>query len=115
MKSGPDLYRQNRLLTDDWRTLEAEVFRRVAFSLRQGHEAGGVELAKAVAEARILWTAVRDLVSDDSNQLPPDLRQAIASLARTLLVEMDKSLPDVDVGFLISATINVAEGLEGKS
>jgi hypothetical protein len=43
------------------------------------------------------------------------LRLAIASLAGTLLVEIDKPLPDVDVGFLISATTNVAEGLEGKS
>lgn len=114
MKSGLDLYRQNRLLTDNWRNLESEVFRRVAFGLRQHSAAGGVLLAQAVAEARILWMAVYDLVSDDSNRLPLELRQNLAGLARTLLAEMDKPLPAVDIEILVSSTVSVAEGLEAK-
>ena len=114
MKPGLELYRQNRLLSDNWRTLEADVFRRVAFGLRQHQQAGGVLLAQAVAEARSLWMAVHDLVSDESNRLPPELRQNLARLARTLLVEMDKPLQAVDIETLASATTSVAEGLEGK-
>lgn len=115
MKTGAELYRQNRLLTDDWRALEAEVFRRVAFVLRQNRETGGVGLAKAIADARVLWMTVHDLVSDDGNHLPTELRQSIARLARTLLAEMDKPMALVDVEILALTTIRVAEGLESKS
>jgi len=114
LKPSLDLYRQNRLLTDNWRALEAEVFRRVVFGLRQAMEAGGVPLVKAIADARVLWVAVHDLVSDDSNRLPAELRQNLASLARTLFVEMDKPLSEVDVELLILATANVADGLENN-
>lgn len=114
MKSGLDLYRQNRLLTDDWRHLEAEVFRRVAFGLQQSCPLGGVPRARAIADARILWAAVLDLVSDDLNRLPPQLRGDLVRLAHTLLAEMDKPVAAVDIETLISATTRVAEGLEHK-
>lgn len=112
MKSGLDLYRQNRLLTNNLRDLEAEIFRQVAFGLRQHQHIGGLPLARAVAQARILWMSVHDLVCDDNNRLPLELRQNLASLARRLLADMDKPLQAVDVEFLASVTISVAEGLE---
>lgn len=114
MRSGLELYRQNRLLTDDQRGIEAEIFRRIVFGLRQHRLGGGIPLARAVADARNLWTTVHDLVSDDANHLPLELRLDLASLAKTLLAEMDKPLPEVDLDILIKATTHLAEGLEAK-
>lgn len=114
MRSGLELYRQNRLLTDDQRGVEAEFFSRVAFGLRQHQGVIGIPLARAVADARNLWAAVLDLVSDDANRLPIELRRDLASLAGTLLAEMDKPLSEVDLDTLITATTHVAEGLKAK-
>jgi flagellar biosynthesis regulator FlaF len=90
--AGASAYR--RSLTP--KQMEAEVFGRAARSIRNADSNGPLGIARAVADNRRLWVAVRDLVIDPQNALPRELRARIAGVARAVIRECDAEAPDLD-------------------
>ncbi len=91
------------------REQEADVFRHATGALRTARGEGNVQRARAIADNRRLWLAVKDIMGDSENALPLDLRASIASLAITVGREMERDSPDFD--FLISINEHLAAGL----
>ena len=75
--------------TRSLREQEADVFRRVNYSLRAAIDADAIERARAVADNRRLWLAVESAMLHPANQLPDALRASIVSLGRTIQREME--------------------------
>ena len=95
------------------REQEADIFRRVNGGLRLAREQGSVQRARALADNRLLWITVDDLMRDPSNALPSDLRASIISIGKSVQREMDR--PSPDFGFLIGVNENLAAGLAAGS
>ena len=95
------------------REQEAELFGRVTFALRAAQGAGPVQRVRAVADNRLLWTTVMDLLRDPSNQLPTPLRAGLVSIGHTVQREMDGDEPDL--GFLVAINEQIAAGLAGRA
>ena len=91
------------------RALEADVFRRVIGALRGATEPMAV--VRALADNRLLWTAVEGVLSDPTNALPVPLRAGLVSIGRAVTREMEQEAPDID--FLIEVNESVAAGLAG--
>ena len=86
---------------------EAQVFQHVVRGLRAAD--GPISATRARADARRLWTVVRDIVLDGENQLPPELRAQLASVSMAMLRECDAEEPDM--ALLADVTEDVAGGL----
>ena len=93
------------------REQEADVFRRAIDRLVRARDANPVIRVRALADNRLLWMTVNDLMRDPANSLPPPLRAAILSVGLAVQREMDKS--DPDFGFLIDVNENISAGLSG--
>jgi flagellar biosynthesis regulator FlaF len=75
--------------------MEAEVFVRANRAIQQAASGNPLDRARAVADNRRLWDAVRMLVIDPSNTLPPQLRGQIAGIAQLIVRECDGEAPDL--------------------
>ncbi|MFL1460925.1 flagellar biosynthesis regulator FlaF [Roseococcus sp. DSY-14] len=106
-RTPPGAAAYSRSLTP--RQMEAQVFSRVVRRLREAERPA--DRARAGADARRLWSAVFDLVSEPANQLPAPLRAQIASLALAVQRECDGETPDL--GFVADVTDEIARGLWG--
>jgi flagellar biosynthesis regulator FlaF len=93
------------------REQEADVFRRVNYSLRAALDADAIERARAVADNRRLWLAVEAAMLHPANQLPDALKASIVSLGRSIQREMDTLGPDLS--FLINLNDQMIAGLSG--
>jgi flagellar biosynthesis regulator FlaF len=93
------------------REQEADVFRRVNYSLRAALTADAIERARAVADNRRLWLAVEAAMLHPANQLPDALKASIVSLGRSIQREMDTLGPDLS--FLINMNDQMIAGLSG--
>jgi flagellar biosynthesis regulator FlaF len=93
------------------RQAEAEVFVEANFRLEAGEQAGGIALARAVADNRRLWNAVLGAVTAPDNALPAALRASLASLAHAVLRDCDAARPDIE--FLRETNQAMAAGLFG--
>jgi flagellar biosynthesis regulator FlaF len=96
------------------REQEADVFRRVIGSLKIAREptATPIQIARAIADTRLLWSQVEILMSDDSNRLPIELRASIISVGKA--VDREASSDSPDLNFLIDINENIAAGLSGR-
>jgi len=94
------------------REQEADVFRRANGALRAARNASAADRARAIADNRRLWLLVSDLVLDPENALPVPLKAGLASIARTVQVEVRRPQPDFD--FLIAINENIAAGLSAQ-
>ena len=93
------------------REQEADVFRRASGALKAARDADAIRRIHAIADNRLLWTVVADLMRDPANALPPDLRASIVSVGIAVQREMERDRPDFD--FLIAINENIAAGLSG--
>jgi len=93
------------------REQEADVFRRVNYSLKAALTADPIERARAVADNRRLWFAVEAAMMHPANQLPDALKASIISLGRTAQRDMDTREPDLS--FLINLNDQMIAGLSG--
>jgi flagellar biosynthesis regulator FlaF len=93
------------------REQEADVFRRVNYSLKAALTADAIERARAVADNRRLWLAVEAAMMHPANQLPDALKASIISLGRTAQRDMDTREPDLS--FLINLNDQMIAGLSG--
>ena len=93
------------------REQEADVFRRVNYSLKAVLTADAIERARAVADNRRLWLAVEAAMMHPANQLPDALKASIVSLGRTAQRDMDTREPDLS--FLINLNDQLILGLSG--
>jgi flagellar biosynthesis regulator FlaF len=99
---------QTRSLRDQ----EADVFRRVNYSLKAALDADAIERARAVADNRRLWLAVEAAMMHPANQLPEALKASVVSLGRTAQRDMDTQEPDLP--FLINLNDQMILGLSGN-
>ena len=93
------------------REQEADVFRRVNYSLKAALTADAIERARAIADNRRLWFAVEAAMMHPANQLPDALKASIISLGRTAQRDMDTREPDLS--FLINLNDQMIAGLSG--
>ncbi|WP_158292395.1 flagellar biosynthesis regulator FlaF [Paracraurococcus ruber] len=89
--------------------MEAEVFARATRAIRAADAADPLSRARAVADNRRLWEAVRASVMDPTNTLPTPLRAQIAGVAIAVLRECDSAEPDL--GFVAEMNEHFAAGL----
>lgn len=94
------------------REQQADVFRRVNGGLRAARENGGLTLARAIADNRLLWTTVMDLLRDPANPLPLETRAALLSVGLAVARNMERDPPDLQ--FLAAVNENIAAGLAGE-
>jgi flagellar protein FlaF len=94
------------------REQEADVFRRATGALKTARDADSLKRVRAIADNRLLWMTVADLMRDPVNALPTELRASIVSVGLAVQREMDRESPDFD--FLIAVNENIAAGLAGR-
>lgn len=82
------------------RQQEADVFRRAIGALKTARNGDAIRRVRALADNRLLWMAVTDLMRDPDNALPTELRASIMSVGLAVQREMDRDAPDF--GFLIA-------------
>ncbi|WP_155992505.1 flagellar biosynthesis regulator FlaF [Fodinicurvata fenggangensis] len=93
------------------RSREADIFRRVIWGLKEARKSGErMQTVRAISDARRLWGVVHDSVVHPENHYPDQLKASLASIALTVLREVQSEEPDLD--FLISVTASVGEGLD---
>ncbi|MFB9969578.1 flagellar biosynthesis regulator FlaF [Pseudoroseomonas cervicalis] len=88
---------------------EAAAFRSAATTLLAAREAGHEARGEALRLNRRLWQAVLIALAAPENALPMPLRQGLATLATTMLREMDRNRPDL--AFLAAINQEIAAGL----
>ena len=94
------------------REQEADVFRRVNYSLKAALTADTINKARAISDNRRLWLGVEAALSHPANQLPAATRQAILRLGRAIQHEMDNKQPDIS--FLVEMNDQIIAGLSGN-
>lgn len=94
------------------REQEADVFRRVNYTLKAALTADSIDKARAIADNRRLWLGVEAALSHPANQLPEITRVAIMRLGRVLQREMNNQAPDI--GFLVEVNEQIIAGLSGN-
>ncbi len=95
------------------REQEADVFRRATGALRAARDAGSVQRAKALADNRLLWSTVTDLMRDPANSLPAELRASIVSVGRAVQREIERDAPGFD--FMIAVNEQITAALAGEA
>lgn len=94
------------------RDQEADVFRQTVAALKDAANAGHLQRVRALADNRLLWITVTDLMRDPSNALPDPLKAAIISVGLAVQREMERESPNF--GFLIAINEHMAAGLAGQ-
>jgi hypothetical protein len=94
------------------RLLEADVFTTAAGRIRRGAAGSEQDRTRACADARLLFSTVRILVTDPTNPLPAPLRASIASVAEAALRDAASGAPDFD--FLAGICDDFAAGLSAR-
>lgn len=94
------------------REQEADVFRYAIGALKAAQNSDSITRAQAIADNRLLWLTVTDLMRDPLNALPPELRASIVSVGAAVQREMDRDTPNFD--FLIDINENIAAGLAAR-
>lgn len=98
---------QTRSLRDQ----EADVFRRVNYSLKAALNGDAIERARAVADNRRLWLAIETALVNPDNLLPEVTRVSIMRLGRLIQREMQSQEPDIP--FLVEMNDQMIAGLSG--
>ena len=113
MNSKLDAYRQAAMMKTDFRTQEANLFKRVTYGLIQGKaKPGSMDLVRAASDNKLLWMTVIKLLKDDQNRLPAGLRAQIISIGNAVIREIDQNITgNLDVDFLIDVNTQIIEGL----
>ncbi|UEM20882.1 flagellar biosynthesis regulator FlaF [Skermanella mucosa] len=106
-------YKQAAMMNKDYRSQEANLFKRVTFGLIEGKaNPDGLGLVRAASDNRLLWQTVVSLLRDDQNRLPAPLRAQIISIGQTVIREIDENATGkLDVDFLIDINTQMIEGL----
>ena len=91
------------------REQEADVFRYAIGALKGAQNSNSIARAQAIADNRLLWLTVTDLMLDPLNALPPELRASIVSVGAAVQREMQRDTPNFE--FLIDINENIAAGL----
>ncbi|MFM7611851.1 MAG: flagellar biosynthesis regulator FlaF [Alphaproteobacteria bacterium] len=90
---------------------EADVFRRVNYTLKAAMNGDAIEKARALADNRRLWLAIESALINPANQLPQETRVSILRLGRVIQKEVDAKEPDFE--FLITMNDQMIAGLSG--
>ena len=93
----------------DPREQEADVFRRVTGALKAALEKEGIARARAIADNRRLWIALDASLRHPANLLPQETRVTMIQVGRTVMREMENSVPDL--AFLIEINEQLTSGL----
>ncbi|WP_158047639.1 flagellar biosynthesis regulator FlaF [Skermanella pratensis] len=117
MNTNLKAYKQAAMMKTDYRSQEANLFKRVTFGLIEGKaNPDGIGLVRAASDNRLLWQTVVNLLRDDQNRLPAPLRAQIISIGQTVIREIDENATGkLDVDFLIDINTQMIEGLAAQS
>ena len=109
-------YKQAAMMNKDYRSQEANLFKRVTFGLIEGKtNPDGLGLVRAASDNRLLWQTIINLLRDDQNRLPAPLRAQIISIGQTVIREIDENVTGkLDVDFLIDINTQMIEGLAAQ-
>jgi flagellar biosynthesis regulator FlaF len=77
--------------------------------LKAARNADLLSKTRALADNRLLWVTVNDLMRDPRNGLPNQLRASIVSVGLAVQREMEREQPNFE--FLITINENMAAGL----
>jgi flagellar biosynthesis regulator FlaF len=97
----------------DLREQEADVFRWANGFLHAAQTGNEIAFARAIANNRLLWQTVNDLLADPANALPDQLKAQIISVGKAVQREMRQASPDL--AMLISINDNIIAGLSGQA
>jgi flagellar protein FlaF len=113
MNSKLNAYKQAAMMKTDYRSQEANLFKRVTFGLIQGKaNPNGMDLVRAASDDKLLWMTIIKLLQDDLNRLPMPLRAQIISIGQAVIREIDQNITGkLDVDFLIDINTQMIEGL----
>ena len=113
MNSKLNAYKQAAMMKTDYRSQEANLFKRVTFGLIQGKSnPNGMDIVRAASDNKLLWMTVIKLLQDDQNRLPAPLRAQIISIGQTVIREIDQNITGkLDIDFLIDINTQIIEGL----
>ena len=113
MNSKLNAYKQAAMMKTDYRSQEANLFKRVTFGLIQGKaNPNGMDLVRAASDDKLLWMTIIKLLQDDQNRLPAPLRAQIISIGQAVIREIDQNITGkLDVDFLIDINTQMIEGL----
>ena len=116
MNQKLNAYKQAAMMNKDYRSQEANLFKRVTFGLIEGKaNPDGLELVRAASDNRLLWQTIVNLLRDDQNRLPAPLRAQIISIGQTVIREIDDNATGtLDVDFLIDINTQMIEGLAAQ-
>ncbi|MGC8470261.1 MAG: flagellar biosynthesis regulator FlaF, partial [Acetobacteraceae bacterium] len=94
------------------RQQQADVFRRVNGALKAALSGDSLLRARAIADNRLLWITLIDLLQDPENPLPLETRAALISVGLAVHRNLDRDPPDF--AFLVAVNENIAAGLAGE-
>ena len=102
---------QARSADRNLREQEADVFRRATAALRRAQSGEEIDRVRAVADNRLLWSALVLLLKDPQNAMPAPLRGTIISVGMAVQRELDTDEPDLS--FVIGINEQITAGLCG--
>ncbi|KAA2213116.1 flagellar biosynthesis regulator FlaF [Teichococcus oryzae] len=91
------------------RAAEAAAFRHALALLENARAGSGRMRAEAILATGLLWDAVLLASAGPASGLPAPLRRELTRLARSVLREIDRPVPDLD--FLITVNGQMLRGL----
>ena len=102
---------QARSADRNLREQEADVFRRATAALRQAQSGEQIDVVRAVADNRLLWSTLVLVLKDPQNAIPAGLRSSIISVGMAVQRELNTDEPDLS--FVIGINEQITAGLAG--
>lgn len=102
---------QARSADRNLREQEADVFRRATAALRHAQSGEKIDVVRAVADNRLLWSTLVLLLKDPQNAMPAPLRGSMISVGMAVQRELDTDEPDLS--FVIGINEQMTAGLCG--
>jgi flagellar protein FlaF len=123
MANPAQTYAKNAQETGNPRELEAQLLMRAASKLqavKDGEVTGNLNIISAVRYNRRLWLIFADALASAENQLPPEIKKNVTSLAmfvlnRSRMIETATEPNPERLGVLININREIAAGLRANA
>ena len=110
MNSKLNAYKQAAMMKTDYRSQEANLFKRVTFGLIQGKaNPNGMDLVRAASDDKLLWMTIIKLLQDDQNRLPAPLRAQAPADSVILYEYSPESFTGTEIDYAIEICASVMD------
>ncbi len=98
------------------RSAERETLIRITRALEQARDSGDAEaVRRAATQNQTIWMLFVTEMFNETNRLPPELRQSIANVGMSVIREINDNLNGkLDVDFLIEINHAIVDGLAAQ-